>query len=331
MILRHAGGWKAAIAAPTWMLALLFAAPAAGDWLVLRDGSRLETAGPWEVKGRQIVFTRPGGALSAVRLADVDLDASNEATRAANAEPAAASEQPAETESRRRRPVLVLTDETLGGAGSGVLDDSEIVPEVDETPEGDETEDDASLDGEEAEDDASETSDSATDPVYIVSWSEQESTAIDGLEIVGKVRNRGRDVAADIRVQVKASDEDGSPFVDTRAFLQKSSLAPGHTTTFRALLPGIYALLEDPTFDVTSEGFTMQLVTESEDEEGEEADGGEAGGVLGVDGYDDFPAPNRLVGDDELGDYDEVGDDDEFGDDDDDETEELADETEGSG
>ncbi len=317
MILRRVANWRVATAAPAWMLALWFAVPAAGDWLVLRDGSRLETAGPWEVKGRQIVFTRPGGALSAVRLADVDLEASNKATQAANAEPSAVSEQPAETRSQRRRPVLVLTDETIGSSDSGAQEGGEIALEDDETVEGEETEDEASADDEDAEGDASTESDSAKEPVYVVSWSEQESSAIDGLEIVGKVRNRGRDVAADIRIQVKASDEDGSPFVDTRAFLQKSSLAPGHTTTFRALLPGIYALLEDPTFDVTSEGFTMQLVTESEDEDGDEAGGDAIDGDLGVDDYGEFAEPDGLGDDDEFGDYDEP--------------QELADEIEGSG
>ncbi len=106
-----------------FLLAALIAAPAAGDWLVLRDGTRLETEGPWEVKGRQVVFTRPGGALAALRLADVDLDASAAATAAAvaAAAAAAAAPPPAASESVRRSPVLVLTDDDLrpgGAAGS---------------------------------------------------------------------------------------------------------------------------------------------------------------------------------------------------------------------
>src|SRR5262245_31718948 len=60
------------------ILALLAALPlpAAADWLVYVGGGIEEVRGPWQVKGGQVVFTAPSGALQAARLDDVDLAAS---------------------------------------------------------------------------------------------------------------------------------------------------------------------------------------------------------------------------------------------------------------
>ncbi|KAB2962235.1 MAG: hypothetical protein F9K16_09660, partial [Thermoanaerobaculia bacterium] len=56
------------------------AGPAAADWLVMKDGSRLETRGAWKVDGRRVVFNLPNGTLSAIRADEIDLDASAAAT-----------------------------------------------------------------------------------------------------------------------------------------------------------------------------------------------------------------------------------------------------------
>ncbi len=287
--------------------AALLASPVAGDWLVLRDGTRLETEGPWEVKGRQVVFTRPGGGLAALRLADVDLESSAEATDVSQAEPAVAdpatAEPPPPGKVRRRPSVLTLTDDDLrSGRGPDAEDPSEPVAGEEDAPEGgDDGEADSEIelgdggaDQEPATPAGATSSDAAPQPVVVVSWREQESASVDGLEIVGSVRNQGSDVAADIQVQVKVSDEDGAEIVDTRAFLERSSLAPGRGTNFRALLPGVYSLLEDPTFEVTSEGFTLGLVKDTEDGSGDE--------VAGED--DEFAEPEG-----DLDDYAEPGDD----------------------
>jgi hypothetical protein len=61
------------------MLAMGTAA-ADADWLVLKNGTRLETNGPWTVQGRQVRFKNRNGALRSLPLADVDLDASKQAT-----------------------------------------------------------------------------------------------------------------------------------------------------------------------------------------------------------------------------------------------------------
>ncbi|MFN7940062.1 MAG: hypothetical protein U0X73_00565 [Thermoanaerobaculia bacterium] len=83
---------------------LVAAAPLDADWLVLKDGNRIETSGPWREKGRQIVFTLPNGQLAALRATEVDLSASRAASAATPVTPAGARfptvEMPAEPESR---------------------------------------------------------------------------------------------------------------------------------------------------------------------------------------------------------------------------------------
>ncbi len=79
------------------LLFLVLLAPAvAADWLVTQEGARVETKGPWKVKGRTVVFTSSKGRLSSMRLAEVDLDASaaatEEAVRSAHARAAAETE-----------------------------------------------------------------------------------------------------------------------------------------------------------------------------------------------------------------------------------------------
>jgi len=79
---------------------------AGAEVVVLKDGSRVETRGSFEVRGRQIVFTSAQGTLATLRLDEVDLEASRAASRpapapAANTGPAAAP---------KKAPVLVLTD-----------------------------------------------------------------------------------------------------------------------------------------------------------------------------------------------------------------------------
>lgn len=103
-----------------WWLALTLVAAATpavtrADWLVTREGARVETRGAWEVRGRTVVFTRPEGTLSSMRLGEVDLEASRAATEAAIAPP-----PPAPAEDKPRPPVLTLTDEDVGRGEPGV-------------------------------------------------------------------------------------------------------------------------------------------------------------------------------------------------------------------
>ncbi len=90
----------------------------AADVLVTREGETVETQGAWKVKGRQVVFTNAQGVLSALRLADVDIEASTEATQRAS-QPAL--EEPARDSSPKeptKKSVLSLTNADVARAGS---------------------------------------------------------------------------------------------------------------------------------------------------------------------------------------------------------------------
>ena len=88
--------------------------PVDADWLVLADGTRIETAGPWEARGRLVVFTTATGTLSSLRLDEVDLEASHEATRAALEAPPPSTPSAVAAPAPAAKPVLVLTDEDVG-------------------------------------------------------------------------------------------------------------------------------------------------------------------------------------------------------------------------
>ncbi len=104
---------------------LAFAPAAAADWLVTADGDRVETVGPWEVKGRQVVFRDAAGKLASLRLTEVDLEASRAATAEASREPE--PETVAEPEPKKEV-VLTLTDDNLsrGGAADTEGDDQAL-------------------------------------------------------------------------------------------------------------------------------------------------------------------------------------------------------------
>ncbi len=255
MMFRHRTVRPSAAVAAALLLAV--AAPAAADWLVTRDGARVETEGAWEVKGRQVIFTRKHGSLSALRLDDVDIEASEAATAAAVARAAAGDEAAAEVERDpvERKPVLVLTDKDIPRAAA--------------------SEESAAAEGGAAAPSRPAAPQSEV-PVELVSWKANPSRQIDGLELVGAVRNNGDEVAAKVTVKVTIPDGEGGALYETNAFLRSTGLPPGGSTTFRALLPGIFQLNEDPVFQVTAAGITL-LGRTGLPPEGAEEGGGEGG------------------------------------------------------
>jgi len=92
---------------------LALGAPAGAEWLILRDGVRLEIRGQPRVETRRVVFTLRDGTLSMLPLAEVDLDA----TAAANLPPVEpAAPAPAAT---AREPIARFTDADFGHADDG--------------------------------------------------------------------------------------------------------------------------------------------------------------------------------------------------------------------
>jgi hypothetical protein len=236
---------------PRWLavgaLGLVLAAPVTADWLVTHDGARVETKGPWKVKGNQVVFTLPNGIFSALRKAEVNLDASASATAGAHAEEgkAAASASSAQEKTQPRKVVAVFNNSNIGRAVSEDLSAPEVQDKKQEP-------------GEKPIQNAQ---------VEIVSWSERDNAGADGLEIVGTVKNTGSRLAANISVKVTVVDEAGETRFETAAFMRSTGLVPGKSTTFRALLPGIFTLFTEPRFEVKTDGVEVTQATPQEIDE----------------------------------------------------------------
>jgi mycoredoxin len=104
---------------------LCVAASAAADVVVLKDGSRVETRGAMEVRGKRIVFTNAKGTLATLRLDEVDLEASRAASQPA---PAAAKAGP--SAAPKKAPVLVLNDRDVANADPAAESAAQAAPRV---------------------------------------------------------------------------------------------------------------------------------------------------------------------------------------------------------
>ncbi len=204
-------GFLVVLAALGWALA-----PLAGeaDWLVLRDESRIETEGPWSVKGKLLVFELPNGTLSSLRLSLVDLEASEKAT-------AEAAEEPAEKAGQAQAAVFVLTDKDVSHVG---ISGASGVPS---TASG------------EAEATGGDRDASPRDLVEVLSW--QDVTGEEGVVISGTARNTGDAVAAGLTLTVVLSDREGRVLATSNAQLGASALPSGQSVSFRAAFPGVFA------------------------------------------------------------------------------------------
>lgn len=208
------------------LLTALAVAPAGADWLVMTDGTRVETDGPWNQRGRLVVFTDTSGKLVSLRLADIDLEASREATAAAEAaarRPAAAA-QPAPPP---RQSVMRLTDDDVGH----VEDYDPTAPPPTES-------DAASADSGAVDDDGSSpASDSA---IQVAAWERDDTPAGDGILIRATLENPGDDAAIGLSVDVTLYDEEGEILAAAPGRLAAAGLMPGQRTELVATFPGLF-------------------------------------------------------------------------------------------
>lgn len=219
------------------LAALLLAVPAGADWLVTRDGGRVETKGPWQVKGKLVVFTRVAeGQLASLRITDIDWAASERVTaQAAQAKEAQASEPksaPAEPPKESR---WVFTDS----------DFKRPVPPP----------------AEPAAEPAAEETDAAGRPrlaVVLEGWERRDHP--DGLEIAGTLRNPGNEIAAEIGVTVRLYDDTGALVATSEGRIGTPAIGPGATAAFRASFPGVFTYAE-AKFDVRGYGLRIKAVT----------------------------------------------------------------------
>lgn len=207
---------------------IFMASPTAGEWLVLKDGTRLETDGPWSERGRLVVFTDTSGHLVSIKLADVDLEASSRTTLEAEE----AEQVPAPPPPPPRASVFSITDADVGHIDDDAFDDLEG---AEGTSDGDQPEATAL---EEARD------------IAVTEWEQVENASGDGLAIQGTLENRGADAATGITIVVSAYDVDGEPLGTASAQLGSSALMPGETTRLIADFPGV--------FDISAVNFEIQ-------------------------------------------------------------------------
>lgn len=233
---RRAGVWTA-------LLLIAAALPAAGDWLVLRTGARAETKGPWKLKGKLVVFTASDGTLASLRLADVDLAASEKATAEAKAQAEKPPEPPPPPP--RKKSIRSLTD----------ADFARKPPPAPAAGEGE---------GEAVQAEAKD--DEQTEPkstVAVSSWNQMNRTEGDGLDLVGALRNNGNQLATDVTLTVKVYDEEGTLLKSADAVLASTSLPPGGTTSFRVPLPTVFTFAR-ASFETRNTTVTLDPVPEKE-------------------------------------------------------------------
>ena len=172
-------------------------APARADWLVTRDGARLETKGAWKVDGRRVLFTLPNGTLSTVRTDEVDLDQSALVTTQAQGGPGDAGSRSLK---EKKEPVLRLTEKDIppvsaarnGGRGNR----GRWRRPANRGPprrRGEKTKPRRSR---------------------CISWEKTENATGDGLEIFGTIKNGSANIITTPTLLVAIYDADGGLLVD---------------------------------------------------------------------------------------------------------------------
>ena len=193
------------------VLALALAGSAEADWLVTVEGQRVQTAGPWEQKGRMIVFRSADGTLASMRASEVDLEASQRLTEAAKRQ--------AELDARpkpavKRESVLRLTDADVGHVDPGA-------------PVGNS--------------DSSETGD-AQAGLAVTSWDRDYDDTNGGIIIRGEVRNGEPGPTRSISIFVILRNDAGTMVGRSRARLTRTFLSPRRDDDLRGALPRYHRL-----------------------------------------------------------------------------------------
>lgn len=192
-------------------------APASADWIVLKDGERIETRGAWKIEGSRLLFTSATGALSSLRVSEVDLEASEEANRPRTPEPEVVSAPPL-----RRPPALVLDNTNVARARSVPTAESADDPSSEPTPE-------ASL--------------------TVASWQET-AAGVDGLRFGGVLENPTDNFAVLVSVTATLTDADGRVLDTAEGTMPAASVGPRTTERFEVAFPNsfVYSNVE---FEVT--------------------------------------------------------------------------------
>jgi hypothetical protein len=216
----------------------------------------VETRGPWEIKGKLVVFTLANGTLSSMRLSDVDLDASQQRTLAMEAPSA-----PVATTTEPREATIVITDSDVAHVG----------------PEAPVTAAERQEAGTEAR--AALAAAESGEGLTVAEWNQEYDDNIDGVVLTGSVENRSSNLHSEITLQVNLYNTDGSLAGRAAATLDNVLLQAGQSSSFNAAFAGIVGF-DRPEFRLNSAALSpreegSEEVAEAEiptDEEGDDDD-----------------------------------------------------------
>lgn len=182
--------------------------PARADWLVTKEGGRVETKGPWQMKGKLVVFTRADdGALASLRTSEVDLDASAKAT--ADAKVQATAPPPPVVQQKK---LAVLTDKDFRKpAPAGGADAPDSAPAA-----------------------------ARSGPLVVSDWKRVDSPSGDGIAVEGSIHNTTAEVMINASVEVQLYNEVGDRVGTGSGLLTSTSIKADGTVMFRASFPGVF-------------------------------------------------------------------------------------------
>ena len=228
--------WRALlplVATFAFLCAFFWAPALEADWLITQNGERIETKGPFKVEGRRVLYTRPNDTLAAVRLSEIDLEATERyAEELRNPRPKAKKKTRSNQDSK-----LVLD-----GSNVSRFKAPRVRP------------------GEAAAD--------AQTGVVVSSWKEVNDAGYE-LEVRGTVVNNTAAYASNVEIRATAYDESGKALETLTARPQKRLLGQGESTTFYVKFPGIF-MTNDMTFEVKHQGV---VIREPADDPGGEQEG----------------------------------------------------------
>lgn len=214
------------------------ASPAEAEWLVTREGGRVEIQGKPQVKGKLVVFTRADGTLASLRLSEVDLEASDRAT----AEEKAKGTEVVAQEPAKKKSVASVTDDNL------------VRTKKPEPPPA------AASAGEAAVPPAGAPA--AGGPAAVGTWKQQDLPGGSGIELVGSLENKGDKIATGLALTVQLYNETGQLLATGQGILMGGSIPPGGKLDFKVPFPGLYTF-SDAKFQVKSWPLDLNPVPEA--------------------------------------------------------------------
>ncbi len=225
----------------SWALA---AAPAAADRLVTREGGRVETQGPWQVKGKLVVFTRPDGSLASLRLAAVDLPASEQATAQAKE---ARENPPPPPAPVKRKSIVSLTDADFRKVEPPPSPSTSAgAPPAPAAP---------AAPGEPA-------AAASRQAVRVRDWDQLASPEGNGLFVTGTLENTADSLATHVELTVELFNEEKESLGTAPAVLSSTGIPPGGTAAFRAPFPNLFTFA-DARFNIVSRGVIVTPTSEA--------------------------------------------------------------------